>query len=191
MKDAMSNNFESTSPPAPPIPEPVSNTPTAPAATRRKWLTPALALLAVLMIGLFGGVLIGHATASSAQASNVSGTSRSANGGVGGGTGSARLAGGSLTSGTIVSVTGTTMVLTAQDGTTKTITTSGSTRISKTNTTTLSALKAGQKVTVVGAAGSNGDIAATSVSEGARGFGARPGGAIGAPGSGATGSTNG
>jgi hypothetical protein len=191
MEDSMSNNFESTSPPAPLAPEPASNTSTAP-ASRRKWLTPVLALLAVLVIGLFGGVLIGHATASSAQASNANGLSHGTNGGAGGVTGGAGLAGGGLTAGTIVSVTGTTMVIKAQDGTTKTIRTSGTTRISKTTKTTLIALKAGQKVTVVGVAGSNGDIAATSVSEGTRGFGAQPGGGgTGAPESGSTDGTNG
>lgn len=138
---------------------------------RRKWLTPALALLAVLVIGVFGGILIGHATASTAQASNVGGLPPGFGGGAGGGTGGsaggAGFAGGGFTSGTIVSITGTTMVVKAKDGTQKTVTTSDTTRVSKTTTTTLSELTAGQSVTVIGAAGSNGDIAATSVSEGA------------------------
>lgn len=167
-------------------------------APRRKWLTPALALLAVLVVGLFGGVLIGHATAASAQASNGGGFSRGVNGGAGG-TGGAGFGGGAgfarggFTSGTIVSINGTTMVVKAQDGTTKTVTTSGTTKVSKTTTSTLSALKAGQIVTVIGAAGSNGDIAATSVSEGAslRGPGGRNGGATGGPGVGSTAGTNG
>lgn len=176
----MSNDFDSTPPPASPPSEPVANI--AVPAPRRKWLTPTLALVAVLVVGMFGGVLIGHATAASAQGAAAGGFSRGPNGGAGGtgGTGGAGFAGGGFTSGTIVSISGTTMVLKAQDGTTKTVTTSGSTRVSKTSTTTLSALKAGQRVTVIGAAASNGDIAATSVSEGARGFGGRPGGAAGA-----------
>lgn len=169
---------------------------TTAAAPRRKWLTPALALLAVLVIGVFGGVLIGHATASSAQASNVGGFPGGIGGGTGGGpggAGGAGFAGGGFTSGAIVSINGTTMVVKAQDGTQKTVTVSGTTRVSKTTTTTLSALKAGQTVTVIGAAGSNGDIAATSVSEGAslRGFGGRPGGGTGTPGAGNAGGTNG
>jgi hypothetical protein len=190
MKDAMSNNFEATSPPAPLTPEPGSNTPEAPAVPRRNWLTPTLALLAVLVIGVFGGVLIGHETASWAQASNVGGLSRGGNGATGG-AGGTGFAGGGLTSGTIVSITGAKMVVTAQDGTTKNITTSSNTRVSTTTTTTLSALKVGQKVTVVGATGSTGDITATSVSEGARGFGARPGGGNGSPAPGSTSGTNG
>jgi hypothetical protein len=192
MKDPMSNTSDTTPPPAPLAPEPATNTRVAAAAPRRKWLTPALALAAVLVVGLFGGVLIGHATASSAQASNAGGFSRGATGGTGGGPG-AGFAGGGFTSGTIVSINGTTMVVKAQDGTQKTVTTSGTTRVSKTTATTLSTLKAGQRVTVVGAAGSNGDIVATSVSEGAslRGFGGRPGGIAGTPGTGSTSGTNG
>ena len=187
----MSNDFDSTPPPALPPSEPAAKI--AAPAPRRKWLTPTLALVAVLVVGLFGGVLIGHATASSAQGAAAGGFSRGPNGGAGGaggtgGAGGPGFAAGGFTSGTIVSISGTTVVLKAQDGTTKTVTTSGTTRVSKTSTTTLSALKAGQTVTVIGAAGSNGDIAATSVSEGARGFGGRPGGGAGA-GSGPAGTT--
>lgn len=185
----MSNNIDATQPPAPSSPEPPRNTPAA--APRRKWLTPTLVLVAVLVVGVFGGVLIGHATASSAQGANASGFSRGLNGGTGGGAGGTGFAGGGFTSGTIVSISGTTMVVKAQDGTQKTVTTSSTTRVSKTSTATLPDLKAGQSVTVVGTAGSNGDIAATSVSEGARGFGGRPGGATGGAGSGSTAGTNG
>lgn len=194
----MSNNLNSAQSPAPVSPEPARNAPIPPAAPRRKWVTPALALVAVLVVGLFGGVLIGHATAASARASNGGGFSRGANGGAGGPGGAgfgggAGFARGGFTSGTIVSINGTTMVVKAQDGTTKTVTTSGTTKVSKTTTTTLSALKAGQLVTVIGATGSNGDIAATSVSEGAsfRGLGGRNGGATGGPGVGSTPGTNG
>lgn len=192
----MSNNLNSAQSPAPVGPAPGRNAPTTPAAPRRKWVTPALTLVAVLVVGLFGGVLIGHATAASAQASNGGGFSRGVNGRAGGagfGGGGAGFARGGFTSGTIVSINGTTMVVKAQDGTTKTVTTSGTTKVSKTTTSTLSALKAGQVVTVIGAAGSNGDIAATSVSEGAslRGPGGRKGGASGGPGVSSIGGTNG
>lgn len=195
----MSNNLNSNQPPVPVSPEPARNAPIPPAAPRRKWVTPVLALIAVLVIGLFGGVLIGHATASSAQASNLGGFSRGAGGGnrgaggAGLGGGAAGLAGGGLTSGTIVSISGTTMVVKAKNGTTKTVTTSGTTKVSQTSATTLSTLKAGQTVTVIGAAGSNGDIVAKSVFEGAslRGFGGRAGRATGGAGAGSTTGTNG
>ncbi|MHC5797170.1 hypothetical protein ACVXZ4_13540 [Lacisediminihabitans sp. FW035] len=158
---------------------------------RRKWLTPTLALVAVLVVGVFGGVLIGHATASSAQGVSAGGFSRGLNGGGGtGGAGGAGFGGGGFTSGTIVSVSGSTMVVKAQDGTQKTVTIASSTRVTKTSSASVSDLKAGQTVTVIGATGSNGDIAATSVSEGARGFGGRLGGGAGS-GSGSGGSTNG
>lgn len=189
MKDAMTHNFDTTPPSEPLSPEPVLKTPTATTVPRRKWLTPTLALIAVLVIGLFGGILIGHAPSSSPRSANAGGFSRGANSN---GAGGAGFAGGGFTSGTIVSVTGNTMVVKAQDGTTKTVTATGTTTVSKTTKTTLSKLKAGQTVTVIGFPGSNGDIAATSVSEGAnrRGFGARPGGTR-SPASGSTTGTNG
>lgn len=178
--------------PVPTDPASASGTPTAPASgvtapppkRATRWVTPTLALIAVLAVGIFGGVLIGHATSSS-NASAASGLSRGfgAAGGTGStkGIGKAGFAGGSFTSGTIVSASGTTMVLKTKDGTQKTVTIAGSTAVTKTSKATVSELKAGQTVTVVGAAGSSGDIAATTISEGARGFGGRPhGGAAGA-----------
>jgi hypothetical protein len=181
-----------TIPPTNPAPAGESPAFSAGAATptaRRKWLTPTLALIAVLVVGVFGGVLIGHATASSAQGAAASGFPRGLNGGTGG-AGGAGFAGGGFTSGTIVSISGTTMVVKAKDGTQKTVTISSSTRVTKTLSASVSDLKAGQAVTVIGATGSTGDIAATSVSEGARGIGGRLGGA-GGTGAGGAGGSNG
>ncbi len=179
----MSNDNGSLEPPAPvtPVtPEPEPRAQSTPSGTRsRKWLTPALALVAVLAVGLVGGVLIGHATAPAARAS---GFSRGANGAPGGArAGAARFAAGGFTSGTIVSISGTTLVIKAPDGTHKTVTASSTTKVSKTTSTTVSALTAGQKVTVIGPSGANGDITATAISEGTplRGIGSRPGAANG------------
>lgn len=181
----MSDSIDHTSAPAPHTPEPPRAAPSPP-RPRRSWLTATLALLAVLVVGIFGGVLVGHATASPAQAAGsgfargvAGGAGGIAGGGAGGGFAGGGFAGGGFTAGTIVSISGTTMVIKAADGTQKTITTTSTTKVTKTTSSTLSALKPGQKVTVIGPAGTNGDVAATSVSEGAglRGFGGRPGGA--------------
>ncbi|WP_394771723.1 hypothetical protein [Lacisediminihabitans sp.] len=177
----MSDTFDTTPAPAS-APQPSAPQPTPPTAGR-KWLTPTLALVATLAVGLAGGVLIGHATAASAQASGPAGFTRglggTGEGAAGGGAGG--FAGGGFTAGTIVSVSGNTIVVKSQDGTEKTVTTTGSTRVTKTTKSTVADLKAGETVTVIGQTGSNGDVTATSVAEGTlRQFGARPGGA-GAP----------
>ncbi|HEY8913881.1 hypothetical protein [Lacisediminihabitans sp.] len=181
----MSDSFDTTPAPAS-APQSSVPQPTTPPA-RRKWLTPTLAIVATLAVGLAGGVLIGHATAASAQASGQAGFTRGlGGGGTGGGTGGTGggdgFAGGGFTAGTIVSVTGSTIVVKTQDGTEKTVTTTGSTKVTKTTASTLADLKAGETVTVMGQASSNGDVTATSVAEGTlRQFGGRLGSGAGAP----------
>ncbi|MCU1580809.1 MAG: hypothetical protein JWO01_197 [Microbacteriaceae bacterium] len=152
----------------------------------RRWLTPALALVAAIAIGLTGGVLIGRNTASASQA----GAARAGFGGAGGFPGAAGASGapgaggagggGGFTAGTIVSVSNGQLVIKAADGTQKTVTTDSSTKVSKTSASDVSALKAGQTVTVIGATGSDGTVTATSISEGAGagrgGFGGGGGG---------------
>lgn len=173
----MSDNFD-ISPASAPQSAPQPTTP----PTRRKWLTPTLAIVATLAVGLTGGVLIGHATAASAQASGPAGFTRGLGGTGEGAGGAGGFAGGGFTAGTIVSITGSTIVVKTQDGTEKTVTTTDSTKVTKTTASTLADLKAGETVTVIGQAGSNGDVAATSVAEGTlRQFGGRPGGGAGAP----------
>lgn len=143
---------------------------TAGKSGRKRWITPLLALVAAIAIGLFGGILIGHGTASNAQAGAPAGFR---SGGQGGGGIPAR---GGFTSGTIESIDGDTITLKLTDGSTVKVTTSSSTTVSKTAKSTVSALAKGDEVAVVGAADSNGNVTATSVSEGALigGFGGRP-----------------
>jgi hypothetical protein len=126
----------------------------------RRLITPALAVMAALAIGLFGGILISHATANSATAA-------------GGGTGGAPAARGGFTAGTIASIDGSTITLTLADGSTVKVTSSSATTVTKSATASVSALKAGETITVVGAKDSSGNVTATSVSEGNRGFGGR------------------
>jgi ferric-dicitrate binding protein FerR (iron transport regulator) len=143
----------------------------APAPSRfRRLITPALAVVAALAIGLFGGILISHANAGSTTATGQvqPGTF---GGGTGGGGGGA--AGGGFTAGTIESIDGSTITLKLADGSTVKVTSSSATTVTKAATATVSALKAGESITVVGTKDASGNVTATSVSEGNRGFGGR------------------
>ena len=170
------------------------------AATRKApaWLTPVLGVVAALVIGLFGGILIGHATAPASTNAGIrtgaggfgnrtfgggaegGGTGAGAGGGAQGGAGG--FAGGGFTAGTIVSVNGDSIVIKEANGTQATVTTTGSTTVTKTSTSSVSALKAGETITVIGQADSSGNVTANSISEGAAAgrFGGGRGGA-GAP----------
>ncbi|MES2171063.1 MAG: hypothetical protein V4479_10155 [Actinomycetota bacterium] len=168
---------------------------TAPARKAPAWLTPVLAVVAALVIGLFGGILIGHATAPvSTNAGFRTGTGAGGAGGFGNRTfgggaegggagqgGAGGFAGGGFTAGTIVSVSGDSIVIKEADGTQATVTTTGTTTVTKTSSSSVSALKAGETITVVGQADSSGNVTANSISEGAVAarFGGR--GGAGAP----------
>ena len=137
----------------------------------RRWVTPALAVVAAIAVGLVGGVLIGKNTASSPQAGGPGGTAGAFSGAGGG-------AAGGFTSGTIVSVKGGKIVVKTSDGTEKTVTTGDSTTVTTTSDADLTELKKGDTVRVVGETGDDGTVAATSISEGDTGFGdGAPGGA--------------
>jgi hypothetical protein len=142
----------------------------------RRWITPALAVVAAIAVGLVGGVLIGKNTANSARAGGPNGAAGAfagANGTAGG------AAGGGFTSGTIVSVKDGKLVIKTSDGTEKTVTTGDSTTVTATSDADLSDLKKGDTVRVVGSTGDDGSVTATSISEGDTGFGGggAPGGA--------------
>jgi hypothetical protein len=159
--------------------------PVAPAKSprSRRWLTPVLGVIAALVIGGFGGILIGHATGgSSSQAGQTQRAGGgAAAGGAGGRTGGGfggGAAGGGFTAGTVVSVSGDTVTLKASDGSTVKVTTSSSTKVTESGASTVSALKAGETVTVVGTKDASGNVTATSVSEGTQTFrGGAPGAA--------------
>lgn len=165
---------KNTTPPA--ATEPITP-PLAVKSANRGWITPALAIVAALVIGLFGGILIGHASGSTSQASS---TQRGAFGGAGGaggtgaaGTGAAGGFAGGFTAGTIMSIEGDTVILKLTDGSTVKVTTSSTTRVTTSNTAAITDLKKGETITVVGAKDSSGNVTATSVSEGTTGFGGR------------------
>jgi hypothetical protein len=161
-------------------------------------VTPILALVAALAIGLFAGVLIGHATATPSAAARTGfgqgfrngtgtaggtgatgGTSGTGGTGAAGGFGGGAFGGGAA--GTIVSISGDTIVLKETNGTKVTVTTSGTTSVTKTTKSSVSSLKAGETIRVIGAT-SGSTVKATIITEGATGgFGGgfRPGGTAG------------
>ncbi len=162
----------------------------APKAKWKSYLTPALALVAALIVGGVGGVLIGQSTATSANASSTRG-GFGAQGGAGGyggspgqvggtgtgtGTGTAR---GGFTSGTINSISGNTISVKLADGSTVKVTTSGTTTVTRSSTAKVSDLAEGENITVIGQADSSGDVAAARISEGATGLGGFGGARLG------------
>jgi hypothetical protein len=78
---------------------------------------------------------------------------------------------GGFTSGTVVSVDGSTITLELDDGTSVTVSTADDTTVTQTTDATVSDLAAGDEITVVGDADDDGNVTATSISEGGRGFG--------------------
>lgn len=163
--------------------------PLAPVAPRGsgvlRWLTPTLAFLAVAVIFLLGGILIGQHTAGPGQASGVTRGiglpgGQGQQGGVGqpgdGQQGNAIRPGnfGGLTAGTIQSIDGSTIVVKLRDGSTVSVKTTDSTTVTRTEKSTVSGLATGETVTVRGTTDGNG-VTATSIAEGATPtFGARP-----------------
>ncbi len=78
---------------------------------------------------------------------------------------------GGFVRGQVTAVDGSTLTVTGQDGTTYTVTASSTTTVTKTKTGSLSDLAVGDEVSVMGATGSDGTVAATRISEGALGGG--------------------
>jgi hypothetical protein len=144
-----------------------------------RFITPALVLVAVLGIGIFGGVLIGQNTASSSQAAGPGQGGQTAPGGGTGGTAPDGATGGmgGFTSGTIVSVEGTTIVLETSDGEQVTVNTSDDTSVTTAEESDVASLATGDTLTVVGEADDAGDVTASTITEGATtGFGGMGGG---------------
>jgi hypothetical protein len=142
-----------------------------------RFVTPILVIVAVLGIGVVGGVLIGQNTASASQAAGM-GTRPDGAGGTSGDapTGGFGGAGGGFTSGTVTAVDGDTVTLELEDGSTVTVTTTDDTTVTTTTESSVSDLAEGDSLTVVGEADDDGNVAATSISEGATGFGGGMGG---------------
>ncbi|QNE45756.1 hypothetical protein F1C58_01745 [Glaciihabitans sp. INWT7] len=195
-------------PPAPASTGPSSAGPAAPVVATPargsvlRWLTPTLAFLAVAVIFLFGGILIGqHTGAGQAAGFNRpggqlqngqgpqngprgGGQNGGQNGGKGGPPGGPGQQGnatrpggfGGITAGTIQSVDGDTVTVKLRDGSTVTVKTTDTTTVTKSATSTVADLKAGETITVRGARDGSGSVSATSISEGANPlFAPRPG----------------
>jgi endonuclease YncB( thermonuclease family) len=129
-----------------------------------RFITPALALVAALVLGGVGGVLIGQNTASASGPSAF---------GPGGGPQfqSGDLPGGGFTSGTVSAIDGDSFTVTLADGSTVTVTTTADTTVTTTNEATVADLAEGDTVRVIGETDDDGNVTATSVSEGDLGFG--------------------
>ncbi len=160
-------------------PEPTTTAPAPAPRAKRRWITPALAVVAALAIGVFGGILIGHNSSSATAQAGQRGTfggAPGAEGGIGGD------AAGGFTAGTIESIDGGTITLKLTDGSTVKVTSSDSTTVTTTDTASVSDLKKGETITVVGTKDASGNVTATAVTEGERGFGGTPPAGAGANG---------
>jgi len=137
-----------------------------------RFITPVLALVAVLAVGLIGGVLIGQNTSSASTQAGPGGQ-----GGFGGtGTAPTGAQMGGFTSGSVVAVDGEVVTLELEDGSTVTVTTADDTTVTTTVDSSVAELAAGDEITVVGESDDDGNVTATSISSGSAGFGGFGGG---------------
>jgi hypothetical protein len=126
----------------------------------KKLITPVLALVAALGVGIFGGVLIGQGTASASTPGGFTAPEGMDGAPTGGGFGGG-------TSGEITAIDGSVVTLTLDDGTTVTVT--ASTDTTYTVTGSLTDLAVGDTVTAVGETDDDGNVSATAISEGTMG----------------------
>jgi len=129
----------------------------------RRVVTPALAAVAALAIGLFGGILISHGTTNSTSQGDRAGFAAGSPGDSGG-------PGGDLTAGTITGIDGDTITLTLADGSTVKVTSSSDTTVTTSEASSVSDLAKGDTITVSGTKDSDGNVTATTVREGETGF---------------------
>jgi len=143
--------------------------PTEPASTvttpKKNWtrfITPALALIAALVLGGVAGVLIGQ------NSGSRGGPNALGPGMVTDGNGGPQLSGGpaNLTAGTIESIDGDTITVKLADGTTVEVTADADTDVTQTSEATVGDLAEGDEVTVTGEVDSDGNVEADSISEG-------------------------
>lgn len=178
----------SASAPTPPDASSGSAAASGSAPTAKRWtrfITPTLALLATLIIGFFGGLLVGQNSSNQASpgGNGFPGSSQDGEMPSGGApTGEMPDGGpdgmpGEFTSGTVASIDGDTITLELSDGSTVTITTGAATSVTVTEESSVEALAEGDTITVIGEADDDGNVTATTITEGATGFGgmgARP-----------------
>ena len=153
----------------------------APPRRKLPWLTLVLAGGVIAAVAFAGGAMVeknNKPAATTAAAGGFAGFTRGAAGGTGA-TGTGGLGTGTgtgATTGTVKLVDGSTVYLTDSSGNIVKVTTGSSTKVTLSSTGKVGDLKAGQTVTVRGTTDSSGNLAATTVSEGATtaagGFGA-------------------
>ncbi|MFC1410582.1 hypothetical protein ACEZCY_15095 [Streptacidiphilus sp. N1-12] len=156
----------------------------APPRRKLPWLTLGLAGGLIAALAFAGGALVeknnqksggGNNAAAAFAGFNRGGAAAGRTGGTGaaGGTaGGGGAAGGGATTGTVKLVDGSTVYLTDSSGNVVKVTTGKSTKVSVTKDGKLADLQPGQSVTVRGTTDSSGNLAATTVTEGASPFGA-------------------
>lgn len=138
-------------------------------SSRTSKLTLALVVALVAVAAFGGGVFFqrstGAATTTTTAAGGPPAAGRQAPGD-----------GGGFVSGEVTKVSGSTLTITQPDGSSVQVTTNGETKVTVSSDGALSDLKAGDTVVVQGEQGSNGDLTASSVTEGMLGGGFRNGG---------------
>ena len=135
----------------------------------RNRTTLIIGVVVIIVCGFFAGIEVqkhygstGNATRTGFPTGTFPGLGRQ--GAAGGETGSSSAApAANSTTGTIKLIDGSTVYVKLADGSVVTVKTSAATKVSVAGSTTVSKLKAGQKVTVSGAADSSGTVTATSV----------------------------
>ncbi len=133
-----------------------------------RWLVLSLGLVAALVVGLFGGILIGQNTATASPAASTR-----QGGGFGGGPGAGNGGGaaggfgrGGFTAGTIVSINGNVIVVKNQQGTDVNVTATSTTTVTNTIPGALTDLKPGDTVTATGQPDSSGNVTALTIAKG-------------------------
>lgn len=147
----------------------------------------ALVVIAVGLLGLWGGAQLkgNNASASTANPANGNGFRRGGEfpGGGGGANGGNPARGGTV--GTVQSVNGNTITITTPNGGTVTVTLNGSTTVTKTDTGSINDVTPGENIIVRGTTNSDGSTTANQITVGngalGFGFGGRGGNGNGGP----------
>jgi hypothetical protein len=126
-----------------------------------RFITPALALVAAIGVGVVVGVVVGQNTATSAAPTGFN-QGQLPDGAQGG-----TFPGGGFTAGTITGIDGDTVTIELQDGSTVTVTATDDTTVTTTTESSVSDLAEGDTITVSGDTDDDGNVAsATSIREG-------------------------
>ncbi|MBM7783553.1 DUF5666 domain-containing protein [Tenggerimyces flavus] len=137
-------------------------------ASRTSKLTLALVVALVAVAAFGGGVFFQRSTGATTTTTTAAGGPPAAGRQAPGGGGA-----GGFVSGEVTKVSGSTLTITQPDGSSVQVTTNGETRVTLSSDGALTDLKPGDTVVVQGEQSSDGDLAASSVTEGMLGGGFR------------------